>query len=234
MSNIIATDVQVLEQDTIVSLFEIDARDLGDGVLRFTTTSNDGAPLSFNGAEYQPLPIRAEGFSWNGTGALPRPTLTLVATDLVFLSLIISSDDLVGCSVRRIRTYRKYLDDGASPNPEAVFPIDHYVIERKASQKRNLLQFELSAEMDQQGLLLPGRQVLRDSCTHSFRRWAGDKWVYEGATCPYAGAAMYTRGGVPTTDPTQAKCGRRLSDCKLHFGQSAVLPFYGFPGVGRY
>lgn len=234
MTNIIATDVQLLEQDAIVTLFELDARSLSDGVLRFSPSSVSGAPVRFGGAEYQPLPIKAEGFSWSGTGAMPRPTLTLVATDLVFLSLIVNSDDLVGCKVRRIRTYRRYLDDGSSPNPEAVFPVDHYVIERKASQRRNLLQFELSAEMDQQGLMLPKRQVLRDACTHTFRIWRDGAWVYQGVTCPYSGPAMYTRAGQPTTDPKEARCGKRLSDCKTHFGADAVLPFYGYPGVGRY
>lgn len=233
MSTLIASDIQRLEQDAVVVMFELDARKFGDGILRFSPTSVDGLPVRFNSYEYTPLPIAADGFSWNSTGTMPRPTLTLAATDLAFLSLVLDSDDLVGCPVVRIRTYRKYLDDGASPNPEAMFPPDHFVIERKTSQKRNLLQFELSAKMDQQGKMLPARQVLRDSCSHRFRYWSGGRWNYEGVTCPYAGDAMYTKGGEPTADPAKARCGKRISDCKRHFGETAVLPYYGFPGVGR-
>lgn len=234
MSNIIATDSQRLEQDVIVQMFELDARKFGDGILRFSSSSVDGSPVVFNGYVYQPLPIKAEGFEWSGNGPLPRPTLTLAAKDLVFLSLVVSADDLVGCPVTRIRTYRKYLDDGATPNPEAMFQPDTFVIERKALQKRNQLQFELSTPMDQQGRMIPNRQVLRDSCTHRFRFWANGRWNYDGVTCPYTGTAMFKVSGEITSDPKEAKCGKRISDCKRHFGNNAVLPFYGYPGVDRF
>lgn len=230
---IIATDVQRLTQDTVVTMFQIDATKVGEGVLCFSNTSVDGQPVRFGGVTYIPLPIKADGFKWTGDGTLPRPTLSLTARDLMFLSMVVNSGDLVGCPVTRIRTYRKYLDDGSSPNPQALFPPDNYVIERKSSQKRTQLQFELSVKMDQQGVMLPARQVLRDSCTHRFRYWANGHWNYSGVTCPYTGSAMYEPNGTPTTDPTKAKCGKRLSDCKKHFGEYATLPFYGYPGVGR-
>lgn len=230
----ISADIQKLDQDAIVEMFELDATAFGDGILRFSPTSVDGQPIRFNGLEYRPVPIKAEGFIWSGAGTLPRPTLTIAARDLVFLSLVINADDLVGCPVIRRRTYRKYLDDGASPNPEAAFEPDHYVVERKASQKRTQIQFELSVKMDQQGRQIPARQVLRDACTHRFRYWTGSEWGYKGVTCPYTGDKMFKLNGEETSDPTKAKCGKRLSDCKKHFGATAVLPFYGFPGVGRY
>lgn len=233
MNNVIASDIQRLSQDAIVTMFELDASKFGEGILRFSPTSVDGNPVIFNGFEYQPFPIQAEGFEWSGSGTLPRPTLTMAAKDLFFLALVINSDDLVGCPITRIRTYRKYLDDGSTPNPQATFPPDHYVIERKASQSRTTLQFELSAKMDQQGRMIPARQILRDTCTHRFRFWASNRWNYTGVTCPYTGPAMYEPSGAPTNDPAKAKCGKRLSDCRVHFGASATLPFYGFPGVGR-
>ena len=230
---IIATDTQSLNQDTVVTMFQIDASKVGEGTLYFSPTSIGGQSVRFGGQEYKPLPIEAKGFEWSGSGTLPRPTLTMVAKDLVFLSMVINSGDLVGCPVTRLRTYRKYLDDGATPNSQAMFQPDNYVIERKSSQKRTMLQFELSVKMDQQGLMLPARQVLRDSCTHRFRYWANGRWNYNGVTCPYAGAAMYEPNGNVTFDPTKAKCGKRLSDCKKHIGAYATLPFYGYPGVGR-
>lgn len=233
MTQIIATDSQRLSQDAIITMFELDMTKFGEGVQYFSTTSVDGQPVRFAGITYQPLPIEAEGFEWSGSGAMPRPTLKLAARDLFFVSLVLNADDLVGCPVVRRRTYRKYLDDGAFPNPEAEFAPDHYVIERKTLQRRTLLQFELSMKLDQQGKMLPARQVLRDACSHRFRYWRNGQWNYDGVTCPYAGEAMYKLNGEPTNDPTEAKCGKRLSDCKRHFGENAVLPFYGFPGVGR-
>jgi len=232
---LIATDAQRLSRDPQIFLYEIDARAYGDAVLRFTpiVDGQENWPVQFGGNIYSRLPIEATGFTWNGVGTAPRPTLTMAAKDLIFLSLVLNGDDLIGCPVRRIRTYRKYLDDGTSPNPSATFPIDHYVMERKAKQVRKMLSYELSTPMDQQGKKIPARQVIRDTCMHRFRYWANGQWNYQGVTCPYAGAAMYEPNGQPTLDPTKAKCGKRLSDCKKHFGVGAVLPMFAFPGVGR-
>lgn len=228
----IASDVQHLEQDAIVTVFELDARQYGDGILRFAPEPVDGGPVMFNGYAYQPVPIMAEGFEWNGQGTLPRPTLSITAMELAFLSLVISADDLVGAPVKRIRTYRKHLDDGSDPDPEAMFPVDYYVIERKTSQNRRAIQFELSVKLDQQGRMIPHRQVLRDTCTHRYRWWDGQQYQYAGVTCPYAGAAEFEQDGSPAA-PGGDKCGKRLSDCRLRFGQHAVLPTRAFPGVGR-
>lgn len=232
MSQIIASDVQRLEQDAIVTAFELDARQYGDGILRFATDTVDGGPVRFNGYVYQPLPITAEGFEWSGKGTLPRPTLTVTAMELAFLSLVLSADDLVGAPVKRLRTYRKHLDDGSDPDPEALFPVDYYVIERKTSQNRRQIQFELSVQMDQEGRQIPHRQVLRDTCTHRYRWWDGQQYRYEGVTCPYAGTGEWEANGFPAA-PGEDRCGKRLSDCRLRFGQHGVLPTRAFPGVGR-
>lgn len=234
--DLIATDAQKLEKEPKVILFEIDVRSTGqDAVLRFSPVvdGQEAWPIQFGGNVYQRLSISAQGFEWNGTGTAPRPTLTLFAKDLTFLSLVVNTNDLVGCPVRRIRTYRKYLDDGVSANPSAHYPIDNFRIERKSKQLRKEITFELSSPLDQQGKKIPARQVLRDTCSHRFRYWANGQWNYDGVTCPYAGAAMYDQKGEPTTDPLKARCGKKLSDCTTHFGEDAVLPMFAFPGVGR-
>ena len=216
MSQLIARESQQLQQDAIVTLFELDATRFGEGVLRFCPAPVDGGPAMFNGYQYQPLPIQADGFEWSGQGTLPRPTLSITAMQLAFLSLVLSADDLVGAPFKRLRTYRKHLDDGDDPDAEALFPVDHYTIERKQAQNRTAITFELSVEMDQQGRKIPARQVLRDSCTHRYRWWTGE-WEPSGSAA----------------DPGDDKCGKRLSDCRLRFGQNGVLPTRAFPGVGR-
>jgi lambda family phage minor tail protein L len=231
---LIATDAQKLSMEPKIHLFQIDATSKGQGILYFTPAVNVDLPVvSFGGFVYQRLPIQAEGFEWTGTGTAPRPTLTLQAMDLLFLSLIVNSDDLVGCPVQRIVTHRKYLDDGVAADPAAHYPIDYYQVNKKNSQKRQRLQFELATPMDQAGRQIPARQVIRDTCQHRFRYWANGQWNYNGVTCPYAGAAMYEPSGQPTSDPTKAKCGKRVSDCARHFGKGSVLPMFAFPGVGR-
>lgn len=233
MSQLIATDQQMLEQDIRVEMFEVDVVKFNAGILRFSPSSVDGNPIVFNGHTYMPIPIKAEGFQWSGSGSLPQPTLTLTTKDMAFLSLLVETKDLVGCEVTRLRTYRKYLDDGSNPNPTAMFSPEVYTINRKASQTRHTLVFELTPKMDQEGKMIPALQVIRDTCRHRFRKWNGHVWDYTGVTCPYTGGRMFDEFGLEVSDPTKAHCGRRLSDCTKHFGEGAVLPFRGFPGVGR-
>lgn len=237
--NIIATDAQSLSQKGKVELFIIDATKVGQGILRFTAAVYDHdtqQPLTnvmFDGHEYRQLPIAADGFEWNGTGTAPRPTLTFTALDLILLQDMINAQDLVGCPVQRIKTERKYLDDGSSPNPEAHYPIDYYQIEKKSKQLRQTMIYELSNLLDQQGKMIPGCQVIRDTCLNRYRYFADNAFRYDGVTCPYAGAKSYTQAGVETADKSKDQCGKRISDCSLRFGAKAVLPMFAFPGVGR-
>jgi lambda family phage minor tail protein L len=233
VSNIIATDAQSLEQDAEVILFQLDATKKGGDLLFFTCAVSGGGPVSFGGQVYTPLPIQAEGFSWTSGGAIPRPTLTIGAANMALISLVVNSKDLVGCPIRRIRTYRKYLDDGSHADGSVMYPVDYYQVEKKSNQNRKQIQFELSADMDQEGRMVPARQVLRDTCTRRYRYWDGTAFRYEGVTCPYVQSAMFDRSDNPTTDPTKDACGKRLGSCETHFGRYAVLPFYGYPGVGR-
>jgi len=232
MTNLIATDTQRLEQDQLVELFELDVRKYGEGILRFSPGPVNEGPAKFNGYTYYPVPVKADGFKWDGQGTLPSPTLSLSTMDPTLSALIRQADDLVGAPVRRLRTYRRYLDDGDTPDPEAMFPVEEYAIERKTRHNSVMVEFELSVSFDQRGKKIPGRQVIRDTCTHSYRRWDGSKFVYENVTCPYAGTDCFKANGHPTLIEAEDACGKRLSDCELRFGKAA-LPFYGFPGAGR-
>lgn len=228
----ISEDIQSLNPDALVEMFEIDATKKGHGVMRFTSTSVSGQPIKFRGLTYEPVPVKAEGFSWSSGGTLPRPTLELAIPDHAFFDLGMLRH-LTGCEVTRLRTFRKYLDDGTHPNPNALFPPEVYAINRRSSETKTNLVYELTPKMDRERRVIPAIQVLRDSCKHKFRQWDGTRWRYEGATCPYAGAAMYDVAGRPTDDPTVAACGKLLTDCEAHFGKDAVLPMWAFMGVGR-
>lgn len=232
MSEIIARDTQELNQDARVDLFELDLRRFGEGVERFAPGPINREPIEFNGYKYYSVPVTAEGFKWDGQGTLPSPTLTLSMMSPTLSSLIREHDDLVGIPVRRIRTYRRYLDDGDSPNPEARFPNEEFVIERKTSQNSVQVEFELSVKFDQRGKKIPGRQVIRDTCTHRYRKWNGSEFDYENATCPYDGDDYFDAAGNSVGSGSSDRCGKRLSDCEKRHGNKP-LPFYGFPGAGR-
>ena len=52
------------------------------------------------------------------------------------------------------------------------------------------------------------------------------------ADCGYAGPPVADIAGNPVAVAAQDVCGKQLSDCKLRFGATAVLPYGGFPGCG--
>lgn len=226
-------ETQKLTQSAKVDMYEIDLNEYGEGILRFTPGPLEGDSIVFAGKTYQSFPVKASGFKWDGNGTPPRPTLSITGQEEVFTSLVRAYGDLVGVSVVRLRTFERFLDNGTSPDSQSMFAPEFYRIERKSKSNSKVIEFELSVEMDQQGLMIPGRQVLRDSCTHTYRYWTGTHFTYTNVSCPYTGGQSYTRAGTQA-DPEDDICGKGLSDCRLRFGQNAPLPFWGFPGVGRY
>jgi lambda family phage minor tail protein L len=224
---------QQLETDDLVVLYELDASALGDNLYRFTSSAYATGPVSFGGNVYAPVPVESQGWEWSGQGPFPRPTITLANVNQIFGAAANAFDDLRGATLTRIRTFRRFLDDGADPDPEAVMPLDIYRVERKTSQTKVAITWELASVFDQEGVMLPRRQILQSACTHRYRVWdaAAGAFDYTRATCPYAGAASFTAAGVPTSAPND-RCGKRLSDCRLRFG-SQPLPTRAFPGVAR-
>lgn len=222
---------QSLSPGQKIELFEVDLNPIGVAEIhRFTPHQQI---LTFDGNAYQPIEVRAEDFEWSGTGPLPQPTIMMGNINLVFSSLVREHNDLVGAKVTRIRTFRQFLDDGSSPDPEAKMPIDVYTIDAKEEQTKFMVKFRLKAAMDQQGRALPGRQIVRDACLHRYRVWNGSTFDYTKATCPYADATYFTEQGNPVSDPALDRCGKRLSDCEKRFGVTVSLPIRSFPGVAR-
>jgi lambda family phage minor tail protein L len=191
-----------------------------------------GPRVRFQGEDYQPLPIEAEGFAWTGRGAPPRPRLRVANIGGVLGGLLGPGGDLLGATLTRLRTFRRFLDGEPDADPTAHFEPDIWRLERKTRQDAVLVEWELASVLEQEGRRLPGRQMLRDLCSHSYRRWTGSGFDYAAASCPYSGAACFTEAGVPTGSSGD-RCGKRLGDCQLRFGVGAVLPTRAFPGLGR-
>lgn len=230
----IASDVQRLQLDAVVTLFEIDMTRQGGGVYRFVPGTVDGAPVRWRGQPYISAPIKAEGFERNGKGPFPTPTLSCEAIDLVVAS-VIAFDDLRGGRVIRWRTFRKYLDGMPAANPNVFFPLDIYRIDRKSRHNtgEGIIEWQLSSDIDQQGKKIPGRVMTRDFCPWRYRRWTGAGFDYGEVECRYNGTRYFLANGAATANPSQDACGKKLSDCKKRFGDGATLPFGGFPGIGR-
>lgn len=233
MSETIEMQVQRLEMDTRVELFQLDATGIGGEVYNFTVASDNYDVVVFDGVEYTPIEIEATGFEWSGKGAWPTPHIKINNNNLVMTALVNTYGDLLGALFKRTRTFKQFLDNGDTPDPSQVLPLDIYKVERKISHNKTYIEWELSAAVDQQGRMIPGRQVLRDACTHIYRTYVDGAFDYTKASCPYTGDPMYDVNDNATLDPTKDICGKRLSSCKVRFGQTSTLPTRAFPGVRR-
>ncbi len=232
----VESDIQKLAVDDIVTLFILDATSLRDAsgtpgaIHRFCSSTLHDTAVVWQGETYQPFPIEADGFDRTSQGAIPQPTLRVADVSGNLGSLVIAYDDLLGATVTRVRTLKKYLDGEPGADPTAEFPREVYEIVRKLKQLRNMLEFTLGSPFDLQGKKLPGRMVLKQVCTHVYREYLSGSFDYSKATCPYSGTSYYDNTGTATT-ADKDDCGKRLSDCVLRYPQPNALPTRAFPGV---
>jgi lambda family phage minor tail protein L len=225
--------VQAPQTGGHVDLFRFDATSVGGSVYYFVQSRLQAGGVVFGGITYQPSDIEFTGLEVSGTGALPQPRLKIANTDGVIQSVINTFGDLCGCTLRRVRTFEKYLDGKPEADPTAYFGPEIFRVERKTSETPLSVEWELSTSIDQEGKQLPGRVVVRDTCLWRYRRWTGSAWDYSEAQCPYVGTQAYDANNNPVADPALDRPARNLSCCKTRFGDNAALPFGGFPGVAR-
>ena len=223
----IEQEQQKLNPSSRIELFVLDLSRYSAGVLRFCSTLNPlGGNVIWQGQTYTAMPVEASGFEMRNSGTLPRPTLRVSNFQGLMAAQAREAGNLIGCKVTRKRTFARYLDAVNFPggNPEAD-PNQHYadetwIIDRKAAESPQLVEWELAAQIDAPGAMVPMRQYIASTCA----------WVYRGESCGYTGAAKAKIDGTPTTDMTQDKCGKKLSDCRL---RSNEVRFGGFPGSGQ-
>ncbi len=226
----IRDEVLRLTHSAPVELFVLDLTSLGGTVYRFCNWVNElSQPVVWQGQTYQPFPIEGSGWAKSGTGPLPRPTLRIADITGLAGVLVRTYQGLAGATLIRKRTHAKYLDavNFAAGNPEADpdshWPDERWQVARRPRDNGLAIEFELRAAIDVAGVRLPGRQIIQNTC------WS----TYRSPECGYAGGPVATRDDVPTADPAQDRCSRRLSGCRLRFDQSADgLPYGGFPTAG--
>ena len=226
----ITSELQRLAPSAVIELFVLDLSLFAEGMVRFHAGTNElRLQVVWQGNTYEPFPIQVEGFEFNSNGQVPRPRLKVANVSGSITALILSYQDLVGARLTRKRTLLKYLDganfaSGTNPtaDPTAEFADDVYFIDRKSRETREVVEFELAASFDLEGVALPRRQIVQNVCP----------WTYRGAECGYTGTAYFNANDVAVTTRSQDACGKRLASCKKRFGANAELPFGGFPAAG--
>jgi lambda family phage minor tail protein L len=219
------SDLQSIAPSAIIELFQLELNAAQHGVNETyyfhagtdATGSNDD--IVWDGQAYLAFPIEATEFEYTGTGSLPRPKLRVSNIYGTITGLILSlPNGLEGAKVTRIRTLARYIDGVnfpggtnplGTPDPTAEFPREIYYIDRKASENRDLIEFELAAAFDLVGVRAPKRQCVGNVC----------QWAYRGPECGYTGDAYFNFNDVPVAAIGQDVCGKRLRSCELRFAQ---------------
>ena len=225
----IASELQKVNPSSIIELFELDITSFGGDIYYFHAGTNGiTQPVTWQAQQYVPYPVQITGFEFSAGGQLPKPKMLVSNIAGLITALVLAYDDLLGAKLTRKRTMQKYLDavnfaGGVNPNadPTAEFPDDIYYIERKVAENKTVVEFELSASFDVQGVRLPRRQIIQNICP----------WKYRGAECSYTGTNYFNTSDVAVGTLDQDVCGKRVSSCEIRFGASAQLPFGGFPAA---
>jgi len=229
----IYADLSALAPSAIIELFELHYDNTLHGsndILRWHAGSNADVTgnIAWDGNDYFRLPVKAEGFEYTNTGTLPRPTLSVANLDgaitalLLGVNLTTPGNDLTGAKVKRIRTLKKFLDSESAADPYATFPVEEWFIDRKATESRDVVSFELASKFDLSNKELPNRQVVANIC----------QWQYRSSECSYTGSNFFDVNDNSVGSLAQDACGKRLSSCKKRFGENGELPFGSFPGAG--
>tara|TARA_R100000353_G_scaffold28576_1_gene23884 strand:+ start:1110 stop:1685 length:576 start_codon:yes stop_codon:yes gene_type:complete len=178
VNSAVFSNLQSINPSAIIELFilELDTDLHGENTIyRFHsgTNLNANGKIVWAGNEYLRFPIQATGFAFQ-KGQLPRPKISvsnatgLISAILLNVNETTTGNDLTGAKVTRVRTLAKFIDavnfaDGtnATADPSAEFPKEIYSIDRKSTETRDLVEFELAAPTDLAGIRIPKRQCTR-------------------------------------------------------------------------
>jgi lambda family phage minor tail protein L len=191
------SELQKIAPSAIIELFELQLNTAQHGsndLYRFHAGTNlvSNGDLVWNGNSYLRFPLQAEGFEYSGKGTLPRPTIrcsNILGTITAILAGLPSG--LEGAKVTRIRTMARYIDavnfpggtnPYGTPDPTATFPSEIFYIDRKVSETRDVVEFELAAAFDLAGVRAPRRQCIANIC----------QWTYKSAECSYTPVASFS------------------------------------------
>jgi lambda family phage minor tail protein L len=180
-----------LDPDPLITLYQLDLRPAGATGTSSILYLHDGIAqgnnqVTFGGHVYTPYPVKAEEFEWSTQGTLPRPKLSVSNVGGITSALCREYGDLVGCILTRIQTFKRFLAGQPEANATQTLPIQKFVIERKSIETNSLCSFDLSIPSDAEGVSLPRRLIISNTCI----------WRYRGPECTYSGLPVTNRLGA--------------------------------------
>ena len=137
----------------------------------------DSLDIVWQSNTYTRMPCQATGFKYSGKGLLPRPTLTFsnllgtITTIILRVNQTTPFIDLQNAKVTRRRTLAGFLDAAnfpsnvnpyGTPDPSVELPKEVYFIDKKTTENRDIVEFEMVSSFDLAGVSAPKKLVTRD------------------------------------------------------------------------
>lgn len=220
-------ELSSLEVPPIVELVDIYVAQ--DEIFRLCSDINEkGKPITWRGVEYTPIPMKLEGFELTSDGPSTRPSVSVANIQNVVTMAVEQYNQLAGKKIIRRLVLATALDavNFVDGNPNQDFTKEKtliYTIERLVTLDTEWGKFELAAPSEMDGAIVPARPIIADIC----------QWKYRQDGCGYTGKPCADQFDEATTDPKQDYCSHTLRGCKIRWGETAVLPFGGFPSVDK-
>lgn len=203
--------------DTLIELFEVEVGG-NIGSKKFHAGKIIDKDIVLGGVTYYCLPIEATGFESKGDGTLPRPKLIISNPDGLITDLIKQEGDMVGNVFKRIRIFLKFIDEVNFPervnpfgnsDPNSRFDDDLYIFNRKISENKYFIEFELVSPLEVENYKLPARIMVANYCP----------WKYRGIGCRYGSRDDYTG---PTTNLESKEGGDKMQSIDFFPRREAV------------
>ena len=255
----LSDQLQKLAPTAVIDLFEIHltpAVNGSDSVLYYHAGTNGLVEnIIFDNKIYPAAPVEVDGFSFSAKGTLPRPTLKVANVNNGISALLLTVNPLKA-EVRRIRTFKKFLDlaNFANLSLSLTTEADDSLI---TQQSGNFVVTQgnpnPTADPDAKSVetwyidrvASENLQFVEFELTARLdlinlqlpRRVVNEfcPWRYRGTECGYNGSNFFDVHDDPTFEANDV-CGKRLSSCRARFpdgkGDGAeAIPFGGFVGA---
>jgi lambda family phage minor tail protein L len=186
----------LLNNTSVLDLFEIKLNDF-DGYFRFHGSKNLKSNIIFKQKEYIFIPCEISNLEYSSEAKQNRPTLSIANVNNYISNLIKDRKDLIGKRFYRKKILAKDLDDvnfgGFNKNTLGVssfssfISVDTFIIQKKNSENKDKVEFQLANVLDLDGQTVPSRKVYNDIC----------QWQYRGCGCNYGKLSNYDGPTIP-------------------------------------
>jgi lambda family phage minor tail protein L len=198
--NEVARSLLDLQPTAILELYKLFPDTVGSPstFLSFHGGSVFGNNIIWQGIQYMPIPVEAEGFGVFGDGTLPRPKIKVSNNNNIVTYFLGKYKDFKNAKVFRKKVFVKHLDDanfeGGNPfglaNSDSEISEEKYLIGQKVQENKAFVEFELNLPLDLDNFNVNHRTVNAKYCY----------WQYRGLGCRYNGLPVEQEDGSAFID----------------------------------